>query len=221
MTLQKIRTELSKQGFIDYKFLAKKSNFALYPELLTDLLKKAEDSFDQILQVKNGNISFNTVVETYLNHDHALSTVYTFLESLNSTNTSPSTRKIIETFEPKMVDYANKTTLNKNYYKLLEKVSRQNLTADQARSVSLLLKGMKMSGVFLAEDTRKMVERINKDLSELSQKFENNTIDSRKEFYCECNDKSIVKEMPESDVQAAMAEAEQRKSKSKYVFCTM
>lgn len=190
----------------------------MYPHLLTSLLKKAEDAFEQILTLPKKDLTFKKVVEDYFNNDRALTVLYSFLESYNGTNNTPLTRKIVEAFEPKMVDYYNKTMLHKGYYKLLKSIARKRLTPDQKRSVFLLLKNMKMSGVDLPDNKRKMIEKINKELSKLSQKFENNTIDSRKQFFYEFNDESVLREMPPSELSLAAMEARNRKSKARYVF---
>lgn len=214
----KILKELTTEGFIDYDLLAKKNNFKLYPKILNDLLKQAEKSFENILTLKKNDINFTNVIEAYLHHDRLLTILYTFLNSLNNTNNSAYSREIIELFRPKVVEHYNKTSLHKGYYKLLKKVLTQKLTSDQKRSIDLLIKNMEMSGVALPEKQRKIVENINKEMSKLSQKFVNNILDSKKEFYFEVKDEDILKEMPEAELQMAMAEAKDRKSKAKYVF---
>lgn len=214
----KILKELSKKGFLDYKFLARKSSIALYPQILTDLFHQAETTFMGILKLKQDQINFKNVVEYNFTHDHALSTLYSFLTSLDNTNNTPETRKLIEKFEPKMVDYYHKTGLNKGYFKLLNRVFRQKLTPDQKRSVFLLLRNMKIAGIALPDGKRKILKKMNQDLSKAAQRFRNNIIDSKKRFFLEFKDKTALEEMPRSELDMAAAEAKARKSRAEYVF---
>lgn len=62
------------------------------------------------------------------------------------------------------------------------------------------------------------MEKINVQLSELGEKFEQNTIDSRADFYYDIDDEKVLEDMPESDKQMALQEAKAKKSKSKYRF---
>ncbi len=218
MTDMKILKELSRKGFLDYKFLSLKGSIAEYPSILGELLKKAEQSFNGILQLKNDRVNFTNVVEYSFTHDHDLGSLYAFLTSLDNTNSAPATRKIIERFEPKMVDYYHKTALNKDYYALLKRVSRQELTPDQRRSVFLLLRNMRIAGIDLPDDKRKILKKINKDLSKISQKFRNNIIDGKKQFFHEFKDGTALGEMPRSELDLAAAEAKTRKSGAAYVF---
>lgn len=218
MTNSKILNELSGKGLLDYKFLSRKSSVARYSSTLAELLHRAERTFHGILELKNGKVNFANVVGYFFTHDHDLSTLYAFLTSLDNTNNTPATRKIIERFEPKMVDYYHKTALNKDYYALLKRVSRQKLTADQKRSVFLLLRNMRIAGIALPDGKRKILKKINKDLSRLSQKFRNNIIDDKKRFFHEFVDKTSLEEVPQSELDLAAAEAKARKSKASYVF---
>lgn len=218
MLKQKILQELSKEGLLDYKFLSQKNNFPVYSELLTDLFKQAERSFKSILKLKKNQLNFKNVVEYNFHHDRTLNILYSFLDSFDSTNNTPLTREIIEKFEPKMVDYYHKTGLHKGYYQLLKKVSGQKLTPDQQRSIFLLLRSMNIAGISLSDKKTKILKKINKDLSQLSQRFRNNLIDSKKQFYLEFKDQSTLLEMPASELELAVAEAKERKSEAPYVF---
>lgn len=218
MSQQKILKELSNKGFIDYKLLADGKSFSLYPKMLDNLLKESEAEFKKILKVQKREVNFTNVVEKYLEHDRKLGILYGFLDSLDNTNSSDTTRKLIEKFQPKMVEYGHKTGLNKDLFKLFLQIQKQRLTPDQKRSIELLIRNMKIAGISLPDAQRKILKKIDKDLSQLSMKFVNNSIDSRKEFYYEFKDLKGLEEMPKVDVDAAALEAKNRKSKAKYVF---
>ncbi len=74
-----------------------------------------------------------------------------------------------------------------------------------------------MRGIDLDELKQSRLKSINKELSELGQKFSNNVVDSKKEFEYIIEDESIISEMPEDDISVAKARAE-KKGVSGYLF---
>jgi len=62
-----------------------------------------------------------------------------------------------------------------------------------------------------------MLKSISKDLSELSQKFSNNVLDSQKLFEYSITDETILEEVPEDDKSVAVKRADE-KSQSWYLF---
>jgi len=219
MNSSKLITLLDNPALLDYKALSSKEALAVYEKALEKLLKNAKDNFVAILKTPETKISFKNVIEAYLNQDEKLGLLWLFLHHLNGTNASERSRKIIESFQPKMVEYGNLISLNPEYFALLKKVesSCEKLNAEQKRSLELLLRDMKSAGVHLKGNKKKRLEEINKQLAELSEKFSNNVLDSRKEFsYCFSSDKSFG-EMPETDRHAAKKEAKNRK-KEGWIF---
>jgi len=65
-------------------------------------------------------------------------------------------------------------------------------------------------GIALPESEQNELKDISKQLSEISQKFSNNVVDSKKEFEYTITDESIISEMPEDDKQAAQKRYEQK-----------
>lgn len=217
-TTGQILEEIKRPGVIAYNILCSPAAFELYPSLLVKLLKDASVRFKHICKISPQKATFESVIDPYLHMTDEINIVYGFIESLNGTNNSDKTRKVIESFQPKLVSYYNEISLSKPFYSLLKHVNKLKLTHDQKKSVELLKKDMEVSGVHEPVPITERLKAINKEITKLSEKFENNVIDSRKEFYYEFFDDSSLLHLPESDLEEARKEARRRKSKAKFVF---
>lgn len=216
----------------NYKELSSSESLKKYESTLEELLQKADSNFENILAIKKEDANFKDVVQTYLDHDEKLGELFTFLHHLDSTCGNETTRKIIENIQPKIVAHGNKTGLSAELYHLLEaveeKMSKNNppshpsqggnsLEDEQQRSLFLLMRGMRLSGVHLEGEKKKRLEEINHCLSELSTTFSNNAVDSRKEFLHHFASDEFLKEVPEHDM-ALGAEEAKKQEKDGWVF---
>ncbi len=211
-------TALSNPGLIDYALLAQAESLKDIPDLLDSLLKEAHASFDSLLAPAEKEAGFSELMEPFLTQDQTLNTLFKAVESLNSTDTSEATRKIVMDFQPKLVDYGNKVSLSRPFYDRLKALEAQELTPAERRSLELVLRDMEMAGVHASQEKRERLQEINAELSELAERFSLNVTDSRADFCKEIDDEAILAEMPESDLQAAQEEAKRRDLKSKYAF---
>ena len=197
---------LASSDLPDYAFLSSKDALENYEEALNNELQKAKDIFETIL--KKDSQSFEDIVEPFLAGDRNLHILYTFLHNINSTDSSDTTRNIIQNFQPKYVDYTNIVSLSPEFYQKLKQVKAKN--KDQQRSLDLLVQGMEISGVHLEGEKKKRLEEVNKLRSNLAEKFSNNTIDSRKQFFHHLESDESIQDMPEQDKQEAAEEAKSR-----------
>jgi len=127
-------------------------------------------------------------------------------------NNDEKIRKIIENFEPKYIDFGNEVSYSKRYYEML-KYCRENVKIDseQKRILEKSIEGYEVRGIALAEDKQNRLKEISQELSELSQKFSNNVLDSQKLFTYSITDDSVLVEMPEDDISAAKKRAQEKK----------
>ena len=213
-----ILEKISEPGMIDYAYFKDEVVMKKIPAVLDELLKNAEEAFDELLKMPDEEVNFESFMDRFFHSDEALSNLYSAVESYNSTNSSELTRKIITDFQPKLVDYQNKISLSKPLYEKLKLIEDQELTQEQARSLHLVIQELEVAGVHVSDEKRKRLEEINKRMSELSDQFNNNTIDSKAEFFYEINDEADVEGIPEADKEMAKMEAGQRKSEAAYVF---
>ena len=88
---------------------------------------------------------------------------------------------------------------------------------EQTRIISKSIEAFEVRGIALDEVSQDKLKEISKKLSEISQKFSNNVVDSKKEFEYIITDESIISQMPEDDKQAARDRA-QKKNMQPSVF---
>jgi len=85
------------------------------------------------------------------------------------------------------------------------------LDAQQKRIITKSLDAFRVRGIDLSEDKQKRLKEISKKLSEISQKFSNNVVDSKKEFEYILDNEVSIAEMPQDDKDAAIKRAENKK----------
>ena len=118
-------------------------------------------------------------------------------------------REIIEAFEPKYIDFGNEVSYSKRYYDMLcYCLAHSDLTQQQKRILQKSIEAYEVRGIALNSQKQNQLKTLNKELSELSQKFANNVLDSQNTFSYIIKDKSIISEMPEDDKQVAQQRAE-------------
>jgi len=224
MTLkEKILIALRNPNFPDLKFLYSKEVLDVAEELLEELLEEEKQDFRNKLEIDDNDINFELFQEFSL-----LDYFFSLLEHYQGVNNNDGIRRIIESFEPKYIDFWNEIAYSKRYYEMLqycyENILTQNLTPalssqereqiqQQERVLEKSIESYEVRGIALAEDKQSRLKEISKELSELSQKFSNNVLDSQKLFEYIITDENILSEMPEDDRVAAKKRAQDKKVK--------
>ncbi len=208
---QRIINELNTGGVPNYTLLAGEEALQAAETILVDLLQEAKDRFNAIIEQNIETATFTSVVEPYLQQDRKLGIFFGFIASINNTNATRTTRDIIQRFQPDLVRYSNHVSLNVDLYSLLKAVEKKGgLNELQQRSLELLIRDMEIAGVHLKGEQRARLEEINVELGDLNERFSNNVLDCRKEFFQHFESDETLQEVPEEDMEAAVEEAEKR-----------
>lgn len=209
----KVIEQLTFEGFPDLKFFYSQEVLSLAPEILDELLAGERKDFENKLCIKDGDISFETFDDfSYLDY------FFGILEHYQWVHGDDTIRKIIEDFEPKYIDFSNEIAYSQRYYEMLKIcISSWNLDNQQERILQKSIDAFELRGIALEDDKKQELKDISKRLSELSQKFSNNVVDSKKEFEYSITDSSLITEMPQDDIQVAEKKA-QSKWKEWYLF---
>lgn len=210
--------QLQNPGLLDYAFLSNVQRLPGHKRELERMVREAMAQVKKVVSQSKQSVSFDSVINQILNVDQYLMNLYMFVDHLNSVNSSPVTRDIVNALQPKLVTLGNAVLMNRQLYELCEMLEKQKgLTADQRRSLELFMRDMRLEGVHTAASVRKKLAAINNQLVKISEKFSNNVLDSRKEFYYCFADDKLFPEMPETDRQPAKDEAK-RRGKDGYMF---
>jgi len=97
---KQIINELNSQGIPDMKFIYSDEAMEVSLELLNELLEKEKENFEKKLKIKDEDINYFTFEEFSI-----LDYYWSLLHHLKNVQTSDKIRKIIEDFEPKIIDF--------------------------------------------------------------------------------------------------------------------
>ncbi|MDC0506066.1 M3 family metallopeptidase [Candidatus Gracilibacteria bacterium] len=208
---QKVIASLQKSNFPEFDFLFSDEVVQIAPELLNEFLEKEKQEFQDTLATPDSEISFETFEELSL-----LDMFWGYLEHSKSVNSNDTIRKIIEDFEPKLMDFANEVSYSKRYFEMYEYcINKATLDSEQTKIISDTVRNYKIRGINLDTTKQEELKQINKDLSELSTKFSNNSLDSENEFEYYIESDTDIKELPED----VLAGARKRSgNKPGYIF---
>ena len=210
---QKIITELERKDFPNLNFLYSDEVLSIASELLNDLLEEEKSDFKNRLKIKNEDINFEI-----FNKESKLWFFWSIINHLNGVNSSDKIREIIETFESTLTDFSNVISYSKRNYEMLEILFESwRLDLEQEKIIKDDIKGYKVRWINLDKEKQDKLKKINLDLSDLSTKFSNNVLDSKKEFEYFLENDEFLKEFPESDLENAKNLAKS-KNKEWYAF---
>ena len=205
-TKQQIINELETHDFPNLKFLFSEEVLNMVPELLEEFLEEEKKDFDEKLKLDNSKISFSIFDE-----ESKMSYFWSILNHFNNVASSDFLRKIIDEFEPKLVEFWNELSYSKRYFEMLVYCSLNcDLDIEQTKIISDSIKWFKVRWINLDKDKQEELKQINKQLSELTTKFSNNVLDDEKQFEYFLEDDEFLKELPESDLQNAKNLAEKK-----------
>lgn len=219
MLAHNLRKVLTTTGIIDYSFLGSNEALAVFPVVLDELLLEAKRTFENILDIPESKLDFKNTVEAYVNQDKELHLLFAFLNNFNATDSSDTTRKIINDFQPKITEYINTVSMHPTYYQRIKAVyaKEKNADTEQQKCMELIIRDMEFAGVHLQGKKKARLEEINQQLALLSEKFTNNVLDDKKRFFYHFANDESLKEMPQEDMDSASEEAKRRKLKG-FVF---
>ncbi|MDD2907929.1 MAG: M3 family metallopeptidase [Candidatus Gracilibacteria bacterium] len=207
----KVIKELKNKNFPDLKFLFSNEVLDITKEILEEELENEKQKFTDFLKKDNSTLNFDSFED-----DGILDYFWSLLNHLENVETSDKLRNIIEDFRPKLQDFGNEVSYNKNLYEKYLYVSENiKLDEEQRRIMDLRIKSYKDRGIDLPEEKQDEIKSINKKLGELSDKFTNNIVDDEKTFEYLITDFEIIKDLPNEVLEIAF---EAGKEKGGYLF---
>lgn len=196
---EKVLIELRKKDFPDLKFLFSEEVLNISLELLNELLEKEKKDFYNLLKIDNNDLIFESFED-----DGNLDYLWSLLNHLENVDSSDKLRNIIESFRPKLQDFANEVSYsNELFEKYVYVQNNLELDDEQKRIMYLRIKSFKDRWINLDKQKQDRIKQINKDLWELSDKFTNNIVDEEKEFEYLITDYEIIKDLPEEVLEIA------------------
>ena len=189
---EKIIEKLDEKGFPDLKYFSSEEVLVNAISVLEELLEKEKKDFAEFLAKKNEDLVFED-----LEDDSLLDYFWSILNHFENVESKDELRKIIEEFMPKLQDFWNEIAYSKPYFeKLVYMDENLELDDEQRRILYLAIKAYKDRWIDLPLESQERIKEINKKLWELSDKFSNNIVDSKKQFEYIITDFEIIKDLP-------------------------
>jgi Zn-dependent oligopeptidase len=176
---QKIIIELQKNELPDFDFLFSPEALEVALEVLKELLNNEKQNFNKIVEKKNQDVVFDDFITR---KDYSY--FFEIIQFGKLISGKKEFNSIIEEFEPILTDFNNSCLFNNDYYeKMKYALSHLSLSSDQKRILELRIKKYEHNGVHKDLETKKQLNTINIELTKLSNRFQNNTIQSKTHFF--------------------------------------
>ncbi|RMZ49911.1 M3 family peptidase [Candidatus Marinimicrobia bacterium PRS2] len=184
-------------------------------------IKKAEKTLEEVKTNTDTATFENTALpmETCSELMETISLTYFNLMGAESDN---DFKELAQQISPKLSAFSNNVHLDSQLFAkvkyLYENIENDNLNAEQKRLVSESYKGFTLNGALLNDTDKEKVRKIDEELSKLSPKFSQNTLNATNEYTYFTEDKSELSGIPEMVVSQAAETAQKKDKKSGWMF---
>ncbi len=176
-------------------------------EVLRDLLKQEKQKFEEMLKTPKEKITFETFED-----EEKLWYFWNLLNHLQWVNRSDRIDKIIETFEPEYLDFANEISFSKPYFEMLVYcLENCKLTQEQERILKERIENFKLRWINLSKDKQDELKENNKQLSKLSQDFTNNITKDKANWEYLIKSFEDIKNLPKTTLEKAKKQAQEKR----------
>ncbi len=159
-----------------------------FTQITPDLIKPAiatilQQNRDLIKQIENQTeINWENFIQPLELMDERLSKAWSPVRHLNSVKSSDDLREAYNQCLPLLSEYSTEIGQNQKLYQAYRSISESDefatLSQAQKKTITDSIKHFELAGVGLSGEAKKEYQQIQKELSELQSKFENNVLDS-------------------------------------------
>ncbi len=177
-----------------------------FPQSLETLLNQQREVIESI--TKSSETDYVKVLKPLQDLDEALGLFFTPLSHLNSVMNSDETQKAYEESLPLLSKFSSEIAQNEALFKKIEQIKADDEEAKMV--VTHEVRDFVLSGAKLPKEKKKRMEEISLKLSELSNNFSQNLLNATNAFELIMTDEKDVEGMPQSDIDAAKEEVEDK-----------
>jgi oligopeptidase A len=146
--------------------------------------------------------SWETVIEELNTAEEWFERVWSPVGHLNAVRNEPALREAYLAAQPKIVALSLELGQSKDIYEKLLAIKKggdwDSLDEGQKRAIDHRLIGAELSGIALEGEKRERFNKLSEELSQLATKFNNNVLDSTKEFKLVLRDRTEVEGLTDS-----------------------
>ena len=193
----------------NHPFLSSNLNFhwvELTPEqALIDIpfsIENCKKRIEKLVEINDDQISYDTTFKVFDEMFSDLSQAWSLFTHLTSVKDSPEQRSAYKKLDPLYVDFSTSIDLDPRLWELFKKaepiVKKEQLSDAQLMYVDKVILDFKRNGADLDEAGKEEITKINKELSEVTDKYKKNLLDSRVafEYFVEKGDEHLLEGLP-------------------------
>lgn len=177
---------------------------------LDEILKENRATIINLLQQGRG-YTWENLIETLDNCDERLHALWSMVSHLHAVLNTRQLRKIYQTCLPKITEYSTEIGQNEQLYRAIKSLTRKNyyqkLNPAQRKVVDNAIRDFRLSGVALSPIKKQRFAEVEKRLSELTNRFEENVLDATQAWTKHITDAAALTGLPEYALQEAQQAA--------------
>ncbi len=191
-------------------------------------------AFEKAMKVQNDNINTivnNTDAPTFDNTIAALAYSGRLLDKVSavfygqlSANTNDSLQKVAEELSPKLSHHSDEISMNPALFAKIKQVynkkDKLTLTTEQAYLLEETYQSFVRNGANLSKDDQKTLQDINKQLSSLTLKYDQNVLKETNSYRLVIDNKNDLSGLPAAVIDQAAQTAKAAGLEGKWVFTT-
>lgn len=181
---------------------------------IDEALNRAEANIDALIGQDRGKMSFESVVLGLEEATRELNEAWGIVQHLDSLCNSPELREAHNAMLPKVSAFFAKIPLNDHLWDLLVTYSKtddaKSLIGTRQRALRETMDSFRQHGADLPPDKKKRLEELESELSQATQKYSENILDSTNQWELIIEDPARLRGLPQSAIDAAEADARAR-----------
>lgn len=183
--------------------------FEHYEEAMMTGMKLEDEAIDAIV-ANPETPTFQNTIEPVT--DKTLSRVTTVFFNLLSANSTPQMEELSQRMSPLLTEHSNRIMMNDLLWRKVKYIYENHdaLTHEQETLLKKVYDGFVRSGANLCPEDKERLAKMNTDLSMLTLQFQQNELHDQNDFVMHLTDVSDLDGLPETAVDAALAEAKAR-----------
>lgn len=196
-----------------------------FSQITTDMIKPAIESIllenrELIKQLEDlHDFNWKNLIQPLEMMDDRLSKAWSPVRHLNSVKSSDELREVYNECLPLLSEYSTEVGQNQKLYQAYKTIAKskgfKDLSQAQKKTITDTLKHFELAGVGLSGEAKKQYQQIQKELSELQSKFENNVLDSNQSWELNLQNVKRLAGLPEYAL-AMLKQNAQSKSQQGY-----
>lgn len=174
-------------------------------------LTQAQANLDALIEQDRGRLSFESVVLGLDEATRSLTEAWGLVTHLDSLCNTPALRDAHNKMLPEVSAFVANIPLNEHLWDLLQTYSKtdeaKKLDPVRKRALEEGMESFRQAGADLPPEKKKRIEEIESELSQLTQKFSENVLDSTNQWELIIHDSKRLQGLPPSALEAAHADA--------------